>query len=484
MNTYELRDLDEARLFLCQGLWWQKIEAPSGVSVREVLGWALQIASSGHPLPPVGFLADLGHLAFRLDWEARTRRTSDNVPGLPVQLLRIYEDQVLGKIDGDWTFGRAADALRRYQGRDRSRGLAFLLDRFRERAGFPCVEFSPGIIKHALEMSPEDVLNHGYESLRLDGPQPLLTDLYEGLIATIRRASEVLGPEDLFELEAGTALEDEGPRLARRQVLTVAEVLEAALPRHRTMSGATRNREMPTRILDEDTYPVGGFTSIANRGSIESLLHSQLAFMEPEGAERPDLFDIKFLRDELLYYARDENQFLRRRRTIVFGFQPDLVLARFKDAELPYQRIVMMSAIVVVLVRKLSEWLDTDALTFQLLFVSNTDDDPLREERELIRKLLRDQLANQSAALQLMKSSKEIAVHCREWSQRSLCQCLLLSSAAVEFFEVEGVAVARLCANGPRPQVAESGGKLEKVEGDDAMSCWGVALKKLIEWWL
>ena len=31
-------------------------------------------------------------------------------------------------------------------------------------------------------------------------------------------------------------------------------------------------------------------------------------------AERPDLFDIKFLRDELLYYARDENRFLRRRQ--------------------------------------------------------------------------------------------------------------------------------------------------------------------------
>ena len=41
--------------------------------------------------------------------------------------------------------------------------------------------------------------------------------------------------------------------------------------------------EVPTRILDEDIYPVGGFTSLSNRGSIESLLHSQLAYMETDG---------------------------------------------------------------------------------------------------------------------------------------------------------------------------------------------------------
>ena len=35
------------------------------------------------------------------------------------------------------------------------------------------------------------------------------------------------------------------------------------------------------------------------------------------------MFDIKFIRDELLYYSRDENQFLRRRRAFVFGLSAD-----------------------------------------------------------------------------------------------------------------------------------------------------------------
>jgi hypothetical protein len=397
MDTCEIRDIDEARRLLYQALWCQRAQAPVAATVREALEWALQLAGAGLSLPPIGFVADVGHLAFRGHWDAPAHRVSLDPPLLPVNLVRNYEDQVLGKVDGDWTFGRAGDALRRYKGRGQARGLAFLLDRFRERAGFPCVEFSPGVIKHALEMPPQEVLNQGYESLRQDGPLPVLAHLYEGLIAAVRRAPEVLGPEDLFELESGTALDDEGPRLARRQVLTAAAELEARLPGRGTLRGASRNREVPTRMLDEDTYPAGGFTSISNRGSIESLLHSQLAYMEPDSVERPDLFDVKFLRDELLYYARDENQFLRRRRTYVFVFEPDLVTARFKDAALPYQRSVLVLALVVVLVRKLSEWLSTDALTFQLVFVTEGEESPVAGECELLRKLLREQVANHTA---------------------------------------------------------------------------------------
>src|SRR6185295_9713646 len=101
--------------------------------------------------------------------------------------------------------------------------------------------------------------------------------------------------------------------------------------------------------------PVGGFSSLSTRGTIESLLHSQLAFMEKE--DRPDLFDMKFLRDELLYYARDENQFLRRRRTFIFALFPDLRHTRVKDPALPYQRGILLLGLVLVMVRRLSDWL-------------------------------------------------------------------------------------------------------------------------------
>src|SRR5206468_6673496 len=109
--------------------------------------------------------------------------------------------------------------------------------------------------------------------------------------AAVRHSAEALAPEDVFELEHRTALAEFGERVALRQVLQAASRLEATLPARgiRPLDG---RQEVPTRVLDEDTYPVGGFSSLSTRGSVESLLHSQLALMEAEG--RPDLFDVKF----------------------------------------------------------------------------------------------------------------------------------------------------------------------------------------------
>src|SRR5947209_5271947 len=177
MNAIELRDLDQARRFLVQGLWLQRVVPPVPDTVKPVLDWALEAAGQGLPLPPLGFLADLGHTAFRLDLESRPGREAALVEGLPHPLLRAYEDYVLGKVFGDWTFERAGDALRRYQGRDRARGLAFVLDRFRERAGFGGVQLSPAVIKALAADPPEQVLAEGRESLARDGllsPSPEL----------------------------------------------------------------------------------------------------------------------------------------------------------------------------------------------------------------------------------------------------------------------------------------------------------------------
>src|SRR5262249_19608754 len=158
----------------------------TAVLVRPALRWALEVASAGHPLPPVGFVADVGHAALGADWEAKAGREAVHVPGLPPGLGREYEDYVLGKLYADWTFARAGDALRRYQGeeqeRNQARGLAFLLDQFRTRAEFAGVELSPGVIKALLEGPPQEALGLGWESLERDGLHPLLGELYESLI--------------------------------------------------------------------------------------------------------------------------------------------------------------------------------------------------------------------------------------------------------------------------------------------------------------
>ncbi|MHB1425578.1 MAG: hypothetical protein ACYC3I_20615 [Gemmataceae bacterium] len=501
MSRYELRDAEEARRFLLQGLWWQRVVPPRAGRVRAVLAWALEIASSGHDLPPLGFLADLGHAAFgepaalAAGYSAVADPSAREVPLplLPLHLLRTYEDHVLGKFYADWTFSRASDALRRYQGRDQARGLAFVLQRFAERSGFQGVRLSPSVLKSALEAPPEEVLSQGWEALQRDGIQEALTTQYEMLIAAARRSAEVLGPEDVSQLERGTALKPEGEQLAERQVLRAAHLLEESLPRHR-LRPSSRRREVPTRLLDEDTYPVGGYSSLATHGSIESLLHSQLAYMESD--RRPDLFDIKFLRDELLYYARDENQFLRRRRTFVFVLYPDLEQTRFKDRGLDYQRGVLLLALLYVLVRKLAAWLSTDALSFRFVFVvegkvaeSLRDSErtrgasaPLRAERDLLASLLMEDIANGSVQLAAEPEDK-LAGLCANWARRSQCHALLIDVRARQVIASDTV-IQRLRIDGPRPALGSADSEPIVAEGEEALESWAAVLQEILQRWL
>jgi hypothetical protein len=482
MSRYELRDSEEARRFVIQGLWWQRVLSPHPNGVRAPLEWALEITASGQELPPLGFLADLGHLAFGEPsaLAAGYTFTRDIPPSLlPLALLRSYEDHILGKFYTDWTFGRAADALRRYKGRDRARGMAFVLKQFAARSGFEGIRLSPGVLKSLREARPEEIHRQGWDSLEVDGPQAVLVSQYEMLIAGARRCSEILGPEDISQLERGTALKPDGEQLAERQVLRAAHLLEAGLPRHRLRPHPSR-KDVPTRILDEDTYPVGGFTSLATRGSIESLLHSQLAYMETD--ERPDLFDIKFLRDELLYYARDENQFLRRRRTFVFVLYPDLDRTRFKDRGLDYQRGVLLLGLLYTLVRKLSEWLSTEALSFRFVFVADAVNDRLQPERELLASLLRDEIANGLVHLKT-EAENTLAEQCADWARRSLCQALLID-VRPRVFTAEDTTIQHLLIDGPRPSLGDSESEATTPEGEEPLECWSAALQEILQSWI
>lgn len=477
---HELRDLDQARWFLWQGLWLQRALTPSAARVRTILEWCLEVASTGQALPPIGFVADLGHAALGAIDGDRAVKEGPEVPGFPAGLARTYEDYVLGKVYADWTFERAADALRRYQGRDRARALAYIIHQFRERADLGGVLLSPAVIKGMLATRGEDILAQGWESLTRDGLLPLLPQMYEALIAGARRTAEMLGNEDLFELEHGTALAEMGQRVALRQVLQAADQLAAGLVRRGRAGQVRRLNEVPTRILDEDTYPVGGFASISTRGSIESLLHSQLAYMETD--ERPDLFDVKFLRDELLYYSRDENQFLRRRRTFVFVLDPDLVQSRFKDAELPWQRGVLLLALLLTAVRKLSEWLSTDALVFEFLFVQESSGDGLAAERELLETLLREQLANGTALVERV-AAFQVPPRCAQRARRSLCHCLSIA-ARERRLQADGIIVTRLTIDGPRPALGFGAEPASVPQAEGAVESWGAALESLLEVWM
>ena len=115
MDPVILRDQEAARQYLLQGIWFQRAVHPSVNGFTRALEWSLIIADSGQPLPPTGFIADIGHAALGLDRENKARKESLTVPGFPPGLARIYEDHVLGKIYTDNHFERAGNALKQIE---------------------------------------------------------------------------------------------------------------------------------------------------------------------------------------------------------------------------------------------------------------------------------------------------------------------------------------------------------------------------------
>ena len=190
-----------------------------------------------------------------------------------------------------------------------------------------------------------------------------------------------------------------------------------------------------------------------------------------------------FLMDELLYYARDENQFLRRRRTFVLALSPDLVETRFKDAELPYQRGVMLLGLLHVLVKKLIEWLSTDALNFQILFLGEGESDPLANERAILTKLFYEEIALDVVHVERLAPGK-LARRCEEWARRSMVHVLDGRHPARGWSRPRTPSSTASAVGSPRPELGDGPGELRLVEGDDASDCWAKALQQMLMRWI
>ena len=472
MAITEIRDPDSARHYILQGLFATVLQPLNPDTVRAPLEWMLLMASADEPLLPAGMLADVGRLIVG-DSNRDPQDPPADAPLFHHEVLRSYEDLVLGKLYADATFERGSMAVCRMADTDQPRGIAWLISRLADRAGAIGVRCSPGILRNLQQYTGAQLLEEATGAIQRP-LHPLLEQHYTELATGFRQLGDVLGAEDVFELEHGTCLVEFGQRLALRQVLRLSDVYERDLsPQPPRESGRARN--IVTRLREEDSYPVGGFTSLSTRGTIESLLHSQLAYMEPANDSTEfDMFDVKFLRNELLYYSRDENEFLRRRREFVFVLPRDLQAIRVKDSGADYQRIIIVLATLLSCVRRLIEWLGDEALHFQFCFVAENGLTPLQDELELCRLLLREQIQNGTVSVRETTES-ELNESLAEHSHSRLTHCVTISTTPGGC-EIANVLQTTLNAR-QEPQLIVDG---QIVESVDALS-WDMLPARLLE---
>lgn len=312
------------------------------------------------------------------------------VPSLR-EALRAYEDHVLARLTSDRRWTRVTEAVTALPKELHAAAVGMtvsqLLQRLRLSGG---TGVSTATVRRFATRPIDEVLEAGRAALH----QPALADaLADGLQLTARaarRTRELLSDAEVFLLENLTALKGLGPRVALGQLAEVAQSIEERLPT-RLRGHTPEDGEAPTRLEEDSAYPVGGFSSISTQGSLENLVTSELVYMESSEAEelRPDLFDVRFVEGELLYYARDESVAVRRQRTVVLVFDPSLVRARVLDVKESWQRLVWLAGSVTALIRRLAEWLDTEAVRFELVFVKQEGEAPLREEQDILALALR-----------------------------------------------------------------------------------------------
>lgn len=369
MSRAALADPEAARAWLSAGLDLCRV-GPSGAASLPDAATLLPVATAElADLPPPGVLLDIA----RLFIDPR-QQLSTSVPEQLADVLRPYEDTVLGRLVTDPLRLAVADAIAGLPDALHTQGLVVLAERILERAGFTGGHpVHPGAVRELDRIADEDW------QVRSMDPSPdalnLLRASYTDLIHGFQQIGRALHPTDVGVLEQLPVLTDRSDRLALSQVLSAAELLAVELP-GRVRPSRRRNGHVSTKLLDDSAYPVGGFSSISTRGSIENLVSSELALMEDD--EDVDLFDMRYTEGELLFYTRDENAFVRPRRRFVIDLSPHLVDARFRDATLPYQRMVLALGWTTALIRTLLRWLDRQDLVIRVLLPAQGLEDEVR----------------------------------------------------------------------------------------------------------
>ena len=485
-NLYEIRETEEARSLLLESFLTLRLTKPTSSTLQTTMVCCAEMLSEGNPIPLVGLVSDILQLVDGATTSEVGNREAD-FSGLDHAMVCRYEDQVIGKLFADMSFERGVDAIKRYEGRDRVRASAYLVNQLANRCKLNGFVLSTAVAKSLISMK-QDSLHDELQSLLGTPRDESVVEEFNDLIHKVRNCGQLLGAEDIFELESGTALSKFGQRIALRQVLQAEDSLHQQLPKDKPR-GMSRTYAIATNILEEDYYPIGGFTSISNRGTMESLLRSELAYIEDD--QRPDVFDIKYVRDELLYYSRDENQFFRRRVCFMFVLDFDLTDARMKDVGANWQRIISLLGTIVVSVRCLMEWLSSDALRFEVHFVEQRSRRVLEDEFLLLETIFRDDIA--AGLLTLEDSTLDsLAKRGEENARSSLCHSTVfgagkgMASRALELSSEEEarrvmpLVTEVVCANAI-PRVRIDG---QEFEFEEELDPWRATVSQLFRAWL
>ncbi len=216
------------------------------------------------------------------------------------------------------------------------------------------------------------------------------------------RWSELLHEEDLFELAHFEQLNKEALRIGCRQLIEIERRLGEIDLRELPVQDESADSE--TAFVDETYYPTGGISEITTRGAFENLVLSELIYMESK--EEIDLFDLRFVEGELLFYTRDAGLLRRKRRTVHLILDLGEIFA-LKSGGYDYQFSILLLGFCLRLIRDLTQYFEHDALQFHIHCLHGSlDPTPFQQDLELLKLRLHDEIQHDSVHLHLTRTLK------------------------------------------------------------------------------
>ena len=392
----ELRSGTDVTTWLATGLLLRRVGDDDAVARDAITACSAELSA----LPPPGVIADLAQLVMGTRLPSRSASPGDDAMR---GAIRAYDDDLLARLVTTPRFDDVVAAFAHLAASDRPAAIALIVGSIVERAGFSGAAISPAALRRALGRPRDEREAIGHGELRGDRDEVIdlrrsssgrrlvhgavaaqLAGAYLRLARGARHSRALVDDRDVFALDHFAMLRDLGARMTAAHLAGAAEAIGRSLPRRITARREDRgSRE--THLADDTLYPAGGFSSITPGGAsanLDNLVTSELVYMDD--GDEPDVFTIRYVEGELLYYTRDDSVLRRHRHVIAFALGPDLDDARVKDPDVPWQRVIVALGLVVAAVRWLDDQLGDQALAIRIAFPPGL----LGEERGLVALLL------------------------------------------------------------------------------------------------
>ncbi len=467
----ELRTQADVASWLAAGLALRRVatEDDDQTIAQAIAACANELAA----LPPPGMIADVAVLlgGARLPLATPVPSSDDSLRAA----IRAYDDDVLARLVSNACFDDVLAAYAHLAPGDRATATALVVGAICERAGFAGASVSPAALRRALARPRGDRAAAGRSEL-VGGPTAQrLADAYDRLARAARQARTLVDRQAVFALDHLHVLRDLGGRMTADHIAAAADAIERTLPRR--LPAKRQNRGVrDTHLADESLYPAGGFSAITPGGSnanIENLVTSELVYME-DGPE-PDVFTLRYVEGELLYYTRDDSVFRRHRQVIGIALGADLDNARVKDRELPWQRLILALGMVVAAVRWLAEQLGDHALTIRIAFPPQV----LTEEREIVALLLDGEVQRGTVVIE-ERPWQELVADSAAAMSRSISDVIVLSLGPVPAIP-KGLRALHVDLHGAAP-TATPIGSTPAEPGPDSWAEWCEVAEDLLRW--